>query len=211
MRQAILKRIGCKRSMAAIAMLMAFNALAADAWTYHQENDRLTNRSVSFARSPLPRRDLYDDLKLDVVCKDNKLQAVLEAEVLIASQGSAFEVEYQIDKQAPVKLQMRTFPDSKRKGYTDDQAKQLADAMMSGQAVFIRVNTMIRRVLSGEIPLTEAATQIKQVYADCGLAAETAATTDYNLSKFNADFNKLSAEQQRTVLDKLKSIMADLH
>jgi hypothetical protein len=138
------------------------------------------------------------------------LQVIIEADVLIASQGSAFDVEYQIDKQAPVNIQLRTFPDSKRKGYTEEQAKQIADALLSGQSIFIRVNTMIRRVLSGEMPLNDAAPPIKQVYADCGLTADNTQATDYSLVNFTADFNKLSMEQQRAVLIKLKGIMAEL-
>jgi hypothetical protein len=189
---------------------LKLSALAINSWTYHQENDRLTNRNYSFTRSPMPRTDLYDDLRLDVACKENKLQVIIEADVLIASQGSAFDVEYQIDKQAPVNIQLRTFPDSKRKGYTEEQAKQIADALLSGQSIFIRVNTMIRRVLSGEMPLNDAATPIKQVYADCGLTADNTQATDYSLVNFTVDFNKLSAEQQRLVLSKLKGIMAEL-
>jgi hypothetical protein len=162
---------------------------------------RLTHRLISGGQKSLPTW-------LDVACKENKLQVIIEADVLIASQGSAFDVEYQIDKQAPVKIQLRTFPDSKRKGYTEEQAKQMGDALLSGQSVFIRVNTLIRRVLSGEMPLNDAVTPIKQVYADCGLTADNAHATDYSLVNFTDDFNKLSVEQQQQVLSKLKGIMA---
>ncbi|MCX7088555.1 MAG: hypothetical protein NTV00_10940 [Methylococcales bacterium] len=200
-----------KRSIGVILLLSPLTSLASNNWSYHQENDRLTNRSFSFARSPMPRTDLYDDLRLAVACKDNRLHVIIEAGVLIASQGSAFDVDIQIDKQAPVKVPMRTFPDSKRKGYTDQQAKQIADALLSGQSVFIRVNTMIRRVLSGEMPLDDAAAPIKQVYADCGLTAGSTGTAEYSLVNFNDAFSKLSPEQQRVVLDKLKGIMGELH
>lgn len=203
LRQAIFK---CATS--AILLSSSVNASALNNWTYHQENDRQTNLSFSFARSPMPRTDLYDDLRLDIVCKDKKLQLIIETEVLIASQGSAFEVGMQVDKQAPLKVMMHTFPDSKRKGYTEERAKEIVDAMLAGQSVFIRVNTMIRRVLSGEMALTDAATPINQVYADCGLTAASVSRTDYNLAKFNQDFNQLAAEQQRIVLDKLQSIMS---
>ncbi len=112
----------------------------------------------------------------------------------------------------PIKIQMHTFPDSKRKGYAEVAAKQIADAMLNGQSIFIRVNTMIRRVLSGQMPLDDAAGPIKQVYADCGLSgAAPSAAAGYSLEKFNADFNKLSAGQQREILDKLQGIMAGMH
>jgi hypothetical protein len=204
-------RLLCRLCLWALLTLLPYSGQADNNWTYHQENDRLTNLSYSFARSPMPRTDLYDDLRLDVACKEKKLQVILEADVLIASQGSEFEVEFQIDKQSPVKLKMRTFPDSKRKGYTEEQAKSLADALLSGQAVFIRVNTMIRRVLSGEMPLSEAGTPIKQVYADCGLLAENANTASYSLANFTEAFGKLTLPQQREVLDMLKKIMTTFH
>jgi hypothetical protein len=211
MNDGFLKQPVCNGGIWVMLILAPFNASAANNWTYHQENDRLTNLSYSFARSPMPRTDLYDDLRLDIACKENKLQVMVEADVLIASQGSAFEVEYQIDKHAPVKIQMRTFPDSKRKGYTEEQAKQMGDAILSGQSIFIRVNTMIRRVLSGEMPLNDATAPIKQVYTDCGLADDDVNTAEYSLVKFTEDFSKLSLEQQREVLAKLKSMMTSLH
>lgn len=207
---AFLKQGMFKHGILAILVLLALNAEAANNWRYHQENDRSANLSFSFARSPRPRTDLYDDLRLNIACKDKKLQVIVEAGALIASQGSAFEMEVQIDKQTPLKVLMHTFPDSKRKGFTEAQAKQISDALFSGQAVFIRVNTMIRRVLSGEMPLTDAATPIKQVYADCGVNVETTPSTDYSLTQFITDFNQLPIEKQRVVLDGLHGVMSSI-
>jgi branched-chain amino acid transport system ATP-binding protein len=56
-------------------------------------------------------------------------------------------LEYQIDKKTPVTVQMKTFPDSKRKGYSNESAKRMADDMLTGQAIFIRVTTMIDKEL----------------------------------------------------------------
>ena len=156
-----------------LALLIAcpLNALADNTWSYHQESDSLTNQTYSFAQSPLPRPGLYDDIMLEIVCKENKLQAVIDADDLIASQGSRFNLEYQIDKKTPVTVQMKTFPDSKRKGYSDEFAKRMADDLLTGQAIFIRVNTMLRTVLSSSMPLDNAAEPIKHVLADCGLSS----------------------------------------
>lgn len=210
MPRGFLKQGILKHGILAILVLLALNAEADNNWRYHQENDRSTNLSFSFARSPMPRTDLYDDLRLDIACKDKKLQVIVEADALIASQGSAFEMEVQIDKQTPLKVLMHTFPDSKRKGFTEAQAKQISDALFSGQTVFVRVNTMIRRVLSGEMPLTDAATPIKQVYADCGVNVETTPSTDYSLTQFITDFNQLPIEKQRVVLDGLHGVMSSI-
>ena len=40
----------------------------------------------------------YDNIMLEIVCKENKLQVVIDAENLITSQGSSFDLEYQIDE-----------------------------------------------------------------------------------------------------------------
>lgn len=211
MRLVFLKKIIFRYGAWALLALISLNAHAVNTWVYQQENDRLSNKSFSFARSPMPRTDLYDDLRLDIACKDKKLQVIVEADALIASQGSAFEVEIQIDKQTPLKVIMHTFPDSKRKGFTDAQARQVSDALLSGQTVFIRVNTMIRRVLSGEMPLTDAIVPIKQVYADCAVSAEsTPSSVDYSLAQFVADFNLLSVEKQRVVLEGLHGVMSSI-
>ncbi len=195
-----------------IFLLYASQSWAVEQWSYLETADPSTNRSYSIARSPLPRRDLYDDLRLELVCKDNKLLAVIDSDILIASQGSNFDVEYQIDKQAPVKIQMRTFPDSKRKGYNDAQAKTVADALLSGQSVFIRVTTMIRRVLSGSIPLDGVVEPVKHVLADCGGVTQNQAPvteTPYSLTDFEQAFGQLSPAQQQRILSQIQKLMAE--
>ncbi|MEI6268192.1 MAG: hypothetical protein WCP01_04865 [Methylococcaceae bacterium] len=190
----------------------SLNVLADNTWSYHQQSDSLTNRTYSFAQSPLPRPGLYDDMMLEIVCKDNKLQAVIDTDDLIASQGSRFNMEYQIDKKTPVTMQMKTFPDSKRKGYSYEFAKSMADDLLTGQAVFIRVNTMLRTVLSSSIALDNIAEPIKQVFADCGLGVASNVDSEpaYNLTGFEQDFSKLSEVQQQQVLAKIKKIMMEI-
>jgi len=198
--------------MLALLIACPLNALADNIWSYQQESDRLTNRTYSFAQSPMPRRGIYDNMRLGIVCKENKLQVVIDAENLIASQGSSFDLEYQIDKKTPVTIQMKTFPDSKRKGYSDESTKRIADDLLTGQTIFIRVNTMIRKVLSSSMPLDNAAEPIKHVLADCGLSLSDNATGEpaYNLAAFEQEFSKLSLEQQQQVLAKIKKIMMEI-
>ena len=199
-------------TLLALFIACPLNALADNAWSYHQESDSLTNRTYSFALSPIPRRGIYDNIMLEIVCKENKLQAIIDAENLIASQGSNFDLEYQIDKKTPVTVQMKTFPDSKRKGYTDEFAKRIADDMLTGQAIFIRVNTMLRTVLSSSMPLDNAAEPIKHVLADCGFNLSDNVTGEpaYNLAEFEQEFSKLSLEQQQQVLTKVEKIMKEI-
>ena len=149
---------------------------------------------------------------LEIVCKEKKLQVVIDADDLIASQGSRFDMEYQIDKKTPVTVPMKTFPDSKRKGYSEEFAKRIADDLLTGQAIFIRVNTMIRTVLSSSMPLDNAAEPIKHVLADCGLSSSDDLTSQsvYSLAEFEQDFNKLSLEQQQQVLAKIKKIVTEI-
>ena len=204
---------GNKAPAILLGLLIAcpLNALADNAWSYHQESDSLTNQTYSFAQSPLPRPGVYDDIMLEIVCKENKLQAVIVTDDLIASQGSRFDVEYQIDKKTPVTIEMKTFPDSKRKGYSEEFAKPMADDMLTGQAIFIRVNTMIRTVLSSSMPLDNAAEPIKHVLADCGLSLSDNAASEpvYSLAEFEQEFSKLTLEQQQQVLAKIKKIMME--
>jgi hypothetical protein len=192
-----------------LLIALPVNTLAGDTWNYHQESDSLTNLTYSFAQSPLPRPGLYDNLRLEIVCKENRLQAVIDADDLIASQNSSFDLEYQIDKKMPVTVQMKTFPDSKRKGYTDDFAKRIADDLLTGQAVFIRVNTMIRTVLSSSISLDNAADPIKHVLADCGLGLSDSEPV-YSLTEFEKEFGQLSSEQQQQVLLKIRQLIREL-
>lgn len=193
----------------ALLILCPLYVAADNTWSYRQETDRLSNKTFSFAQSPLPPRGLYDYIRLEIICKDNILQVAVDADNLIASQGSAFGFEYQIDKNPPVKLQMKTFKDTKRRGYTEESAKPIVDDMLTGQSIFIRVNTMIRTVLSAAMPLDNAAEPIKQVIADCGLALPTQAVGDaaYSLIEFEQEFKQLPSDQQQQVLGKIKQIM----
>ncbi|MCK9397602.1 MAG: hypothetical protein M0Q44_18685 [Methylobacter sp.] len=196
-----------RRLILALLLVYPFNIYAADTWSYHKESDRLSNRSYSFALSPLPPRGLYDNIRLEIICKDNTLQVVIDADSLIASQGSAFDFEYQIDKNPPVTLQMKTFTDSKRRGYTEEYAKRIVDGLLTGQSIFIRVNTMIRTVLSAAIPLENAAKPVKQVVTDCGIAFS--GDPAYSLTEFEQEFGKLPSEQQQQVLSKIKKIILE--
>ena len=181
-------------------------------WTYQQQSDSLNNQTYSYAQSPLPKPGLYDNIMLSLVCKDNQLQSVIETDELIASQGSHFTLEYQVDKHPPVTLTLKTFPDSKRKGYTEKDAKQMADSLLTGQAVFIKVNTMIKTVLSISISLDNASTPIKKVLDDCALLTipqQTPESNNYSFKDFETDFKHLTANQQERLLSELKQLISN--
>ncbi len=193
----------------ALLLACSCHAWADNNWSYHQNSDSLTNQTYSFAQSPLPRPGLYDDMMLEIICQENKLKAIIEAEDLITSQGNRFNVEYQIDKKTPVNIQMKTFADSKRKGYTEEFSVRLAEDLLTGQSVLLRINTMLRTVLTISIPLDNAVEPIKKVFADCGLSFSDKNNNkpNYSLSDFEQDFGKLSLEQQKEVLNDIKKIM----
>jgi hypothetical protein len=200
-----------KALVLALLFFCPFSVFAADTWSYHQETDKLSNRSYSIARAPLPPRGLSDNIRLEIVCKDDALQVVVDADSLIASQGRAFDFTYQIDKNPAVTLQMKTFPDSKRKGYTEQHAKRIVDDILTGQTVFIRINTMIRKVLSAAIALENAAEPVNRVVHDCGLSVSDSAADEsaYSLAEFEQDFAELPVEQQQQVLNKIKKIIQE--
>ncbi len=199
------------RLILALLITLPIIAKADNVWSYHQEVDKLSNQSFSYAQSPLPMPGLYDYLKLELVCKGNNLQATIEANNLITSQSSRFNIDYQIDKMPAITIAMKTFPDSKRKGYTEEFAKQLAGDLLAGQTLFIQVNTIIRTVLSSSMPLTNAELTIKQVLADCNLSTVNgkATASTYSLSEFEQSFRQLPLDKQQRVLAELKKIMAD--
>ncbi|ESS73094.1 hypothetical protein MGMO_36c00030 [Methyloglobulus morosus KoM1] len=183
-----------------------------ETWTYHKEWDKLNNLDFSLVRSPMPKRGLYDDIRLEIICQDKKLQLVAKTSNLITSQGREFDFEYQLDKKPSVAIKMRTFKDSKRRAYTDEQIDRIVGEFLSGQSLFIRINTIISTVLSADIPLKDASGPIQQVLADCGIVqGKTPTQQAYSLADFERDFAKLSQEQQGQILDKIEKIMLDIH
>ncbi|WAK03491.1 hypothetical protein [Methylobacter sp. YRD-M1] len=200
------------RIILALLIALPINVLAAGGWSYQQDRDRLTNQSYSYARSPLPSSAQYELIRLEVACKENKLQFVVDSNSLIASQGRSFDVEYQVDKKPPVTISMKTFADSKRRGYTEEHAREIIDDILSGQSIFIRVNTMIKQVLTAAITLEGAGQPIQQVFADCGIGVsdKTESGAAYGWAEFEQDFQKLSSAQQQEVLGKIKKIMQEM-
>ncbi|NOT10912.1 MAG: hypothetical protein HOP23_03600 [Methylococcaceae bacterium] len=179
-----------------------------ETWTYHKEWDNLNNLNFSFVRSPMPKRGLYDNIRLEILCKNNKLQLVAESSSLITSQDREFEVEYQIDKQLPVIIKLRTFRDNKRRGYSDIQIDRIIRELLSGESIFIRINTIISTVLSANITLKDAAEPLSRVLADCGIVRDkTSVQQVYSLAEFERDFAKLTPEQQGQALNEIKKIM----
>ncbi|MGR9045535.1 MAG: hypothetical protein ACU83N_09580, partial [Gammaproteobacteria bacterium] len=184
------------------AVALAETVQESNTWTYHKEWDKLNNLSYSLARSPLPKRGLYDNLRLEILCKDHRLQFAVDANSLITSQGRSFEFEYQVDDNNPVFIQMRTYPDTKRRGYTDNQVEQTVEDLLAGKSVFIRIQTLIKTVLSAALPLHDAAQPVKQVLADCNRALPGGEDLPpaYSLDDFERDFQQLSEERQRQAL-----------
>jgi hypothetical protein len=184
---------------------------AQNAWVYQKEWDKLNNQHISIARSPMPDRRLYDSIKLELACKDNKLQVVVTTSSLITSQDREFGFEYKVDTKSPVTIKFKTFPDNKRRGYSNQPIDDFVAELSTGKAVFIRINTIISSVLAAEIPLTDAAVAIQPVKADCGNnPAEAISQPAYSLTDFEQDFAKLAPEQQTKVLSEIQKIISGL-
>jgi hypothetical protein len=193
---------------------------AANTWRYQQDTDRLNNQNFSLAVSPLPRRDLYDDIRLEVVCKNKALQVTVTTESLIASQGSKFDLSYQIDQHPPVALQMTTSLDSKRSGYVDEQAQSMIKDILAGkEVIFLKITTMTRKELAGAISLDGAVQNITKVSTDCAMGGDKNSanpdsskkdvSADYDFVSFQKDFNKLPAERQKQLLNQIRALITE--
>ena len=163
-----------RRIIVGIIVMHSFLSLASadeetdqemETWAYHKEWDKLDNLNFSLVRSPMPKRGLYDDIRLEIICQNKKLQLVAETSSLITSQGREFDFEYQIDKKPPVVVKLRTYKDNKRRGYTEEQVDRIVREFLSGDSVFIRINTIISTVLTADIPLKDASGPIHEVLA----------------------------------------------
>lgn len=184
---------------------------AQNAWVYQKEWDKLNNQHISVARSPMPDRHLYDSIKLELICKDNKLQAVVTTSSLITSQDREFDFEYKVDTKSPVTIKFKTFPDNKRRGYSNQPIDDFVAELSAGKAVFIRINTIISSVLAAEISLTDAASALQQVKGTCGNnPAEATRQPAYSLADFEQDFAKLAPEQQTKALAEIQKIISGL-
>lgn len=210
------RQLICRTFVIVSMSMIAFPAIAFEetrqdmnTWTYHKDWDNLNNRAFSLARSPLPKRGVYDNLRLDFVCRSGQLQFAVIAGSLITSQGRTFDFEYQVDDNNPVNLQMKTYPDSKRRGYTDRNVLGIVEDILSGNSIFIRIQTLIQTVLSAAMPLADAASPIGHVLADCGVKLPgTRSTLDsYSVADFERDLKTLTPERQRQVLDQIKALL----
>ncbi len=197
--------------IASPATIFAETRQETNTWAYHKGWDKSSNLNYSLARSPLPKRGFFDNLRLEFSCKENKLQFTLDANSLITSRGRSFAFDYQVDKKDLVAIPMKTFKDTKRRGYTDEHVERIAEDMMSGQSIFIRVHTLVTTILSSVIPMGDASQPIQQVLADCGveLPGTKAVQPTYTLADFERDLKTMLPEQQGEVLGKIKIIMEE--
>ena len=86
----------------------------------------------------------------------------------------------------------------------------MAEDILTGQTLFIHVNTIIRTVLSSSLPLTNADLAVKKVLSDCKLSASNESKATYSLAEFEQQFSQLSLDKQQRVLSELKKIMAEI-
>lgn len=197
-----------------IVALSLQTAVAEDfhTWSYHRDWDRLANLEYTLARSPLPKRGLYDLIRLEIVCKANQLQLIVDSNSLITSQNQPFDFDYRIDNQAFVTIEMRTFSDSRRRAYNDEHAQAFAEALLNGKSVFVRIHTMLKKILSGAMPLDDAREPITRVLADCGIQLSNSSneTEDYGLTEFERDLKRLPATQQRQLLNRIRQMIKEL-
>lgn len=197
-----------------IVALSLQTAVAQDfhTWSYHRNRDHLANLEYTLARSPLPTRGLYDLIRLEIVCKANQLQLIVDSNSLITSQNQPFDFDYRIDNQAFVTIEMRTFSDSRRRAYNDEHAQAFAEALLNGKSVFVRIHTMLKKVLSGAMPLDDAHEPITRVLADCGIQLSDLSndTEDYGLTEFERDLKRLPATQQRQLLNRIRQMIKEL-
>ncbi len=198
-----------------VIILLPQTATAQDfhTWSYHRDWDRLTNQEYSLARSPMPKRGLYDSIRLEIVCKANRLQLIVDSNSLITSQNQPFDFDYRIDNQAaPVTIEMRTFSDSRRRAYNDEHAQAFAEALLNGTSVFVRIHTMLKKILSGAMPLDDAREPITRVLADCGIQLSDSSidTANYGLTEFERDLKRLPTTQQRQLLNRIRQMIKEL-
>ena len=197
-----------------IVALSLQTAVAQDfhTWSYHRNRDHLANLEYTLARSPLPKRGKYDLIRLEIVCKANQLQLVVDSNSLITSQNQPFDFDYRIDKQALVTIEMRTFSDTRRRAYNDEHALAFAEALLNGKSVFVRIHTMLKNILSGAMPLDDAREPITRVLADCGIQRSDLSneTEDYDLNEFERDLKRLPTTQQRQLLNRIRQMIKEL-
>ncbi|CCE22560.1 hypothetical protein [Methylotuvimicrobium alcaliphilum] len=197
-----------------IVALSLQTAVAQDfhTWSYHRNRDHLANLEYTLARSPLPKRGKYDLIRLEIVCKANQLQLVVDSNSLITSQSQPFDFDYRIDKQALVTIEMRTFSDTRRRAYNDEHALAFAEALLNGKSVFVRIHTMLKNILSGAMPLDDAREPITRVLADCGIQRSDLSneTEDYGLNEFERDLKRLPTTQQRQLLNRIRQMIKEL-
>jgi hypothetical protein len=201
-----------RQSLWLILLALPLNLYAETSkWTYQKEQDSLTNQTFSYARSPLPARGQYDNIRVEIVCKQNKLQFVVDGGSLIASQNETFSMDYQIDQRPAIALTLQTFPDSKQQGFTEANVNQIVAEVLSGQSIFIRINTMIQKVLTGLISLNDASTPIQQVLADCGVnnVKQSGHEPEYSMEQFQQDFKQVPSNKQAQLLQKIKGLFQE--
>ncbi|MGF1543700.1 MAG: hypothetical protein ACFB00_04225 [Parvularculaceae bacterium] len=159
-----------KRLIAATAAALGLAAAPASAsgWTYVKTADRLTNESFAIAEGAPVRRRGDDDFRVRFECRggDDFVFALKTRGAPLG--GRSFKIEYRIDAGDDRGFRLRPYANARDGGLNRYEAATLANELLLGNNVFVRVTGPGKESLEAEFSLRDAAGPIAKAAAACG-------------------------------------------
>jgi len=195
--------------LVSIGILVSANAHAFR-WMYKQDSEELTDKQYSFAAGFARHYKYNNNFTVSFDCTGGKIRFKINADTLITSKGEEFTFAYRVDKRESRQLILRTFSNNNQGGYTYDNVRRIAQDILGGNEMFVRVITWDNDYLEARISLERSDSAIRKVFSDCGMNLDLSAPSpksSYSLNDFTASFRKLTPAQQEKVLKELQELM----
>lgn len=138
-------------------------------WKYTSSSDELTDEVTTSALAFDFSYKYSYDFTIGFQCTNNKVRFIVGVDTLIEVKGDEFNFSYRVDKRPANSLRMNVYSNDNQGGYTINHAKTVAENILGGNSIFVRVITWNNDYLETTIRLDGSDAVIKKVFNDCGV------------------------------------------
>lgn len=187
------------------------DAQAETYWKYQILKNNFDDSVLTFAWTSAPNYQYKNDFSVGFKCKKDQLYFEVDVDTFITAKGETFNFQYRVDDNEVKTIEMKTLSYTNNAGSTRKFAKRMAQEIIGGKRMKMRVIGWSNSFFDADISLLGAAPKIKNVFGDClvNISSSESKTSklSYSLEKFLNDFKKLTPKLKRNILATIEKIM----
>ena len=180
-------------------------------WKYQILRNNFDDSVLTFAWTSAPNYQYKNDFSVGFKCRKGQLYFEVDVDTFITAKGEPFNFQYRVDNNEVKTIEMKTLSYTNNAGSTRKAAKRMAQEIIGGKRMKMRVIGWSNSFFDANISLIGAAAKIKNVFGDClvNISGDDikASKSYYSLEQFLNDFRKLTPKLKRNILETIEKIM----